>query len=512
MIHLRFRSSCFHRLALGLAVVLSGCASVGPDFTAPQADAPADWRSRPSSAPELSGTLSPDAAMLPQAWWTVFGDATLDALQQRALKASPDLATATLRFAQSRLQRRMAASQAAPQVDLNAQRTRQRQSETSAETRLVNAIGGASAPQLVDLLSDPFDLYQAGFDMSWELDLWGRVRRSIEAADAGVREAGEQLRDARLVLSSELARAYFELRQLQRRQALLARDVAIGQEAFALQQAQAANGLASQDPSLAQAQDVARLQAAQAELRAGQAALVNQIGLLTGDAPGQLNSLLAPAAQDLGSEPAPRLPGLALGEPQELLRRRPDVRAAEARLHAATARIGVAVADLYPRIAFGASAGYQSIEAGTFGDWASRTWQIGPVLSLPLFDRGRRKANVELRRKDQQLAAVAWRQAVLKAWQEVDDALNDHAAERQRNRRLRERETASREQWTFARARAANGLDNELSALRAELAWRQAQADLAESDGHLLTSLVKVYKAVGGGANAPSAGESSIAD
>lgn len=487
------------RLAAGLALLLAGCASVGPDFQPPQASPPADWQARPAGARDLSGSLPLSSDRLPDAWWRGFGDATLDALQARAVRASPDLQAAALRFAQSRLQRRMVASQQAPHAVFNAQATRQRQSEHGVETRLVSAIGGANAPQLIEVLSDPFSLYQGGFDVSWELDLWGRVRRSVESADAGVQAAAAQLRDARRVLASELARAYFELRRLQRQQALLAREAAIGQELLELAGARAANGLSDQEPALAQAQGLAALQARQVSLRAQEAAAANQIALLTGDVPGALEPLLGPIADARDADAPPTLPPLALGQPADLLRQRPDVRAAEARLHQATAEIGIAVADLYPRIALGGSASVQSMATNTFAEWASRSWQIGPVLSLPIFDQGRRRATVELRRADQQAAAVAWRQRVLQAWQELDDALNEHAAERMRNDRLRARESASREQSGFAHARAANGLVSDAAALQAEQTWRQAQADLADSDARLRTTLVRVYKAAGGG-------------
>ena len=500
---LSFCSRSLRCLALGMTALLAGCASVGPDFRSPESPVPSDWQSRPSSARALSGSLAVSADALPEDWWRVFGDATLDALQARAADASPDLQTAVLRFAQSRLQRRMTASQSAPQVDFSAQAVRQRQSDQSAEMRLVNALSGSNRAALVKVLTDPFTLYQAGFNVSWELDFWGHVQRQVEAADAQVEAAGAQLQDARLVLASELARAYFELRQLQRQQTLLAREAAIAEELLALQQASAANGLTDHDPVLAQTGNLASLRARQSALEAQAAALVNQIGLLTGDGPGVLNAILAPAVAGLDDDAAPVLPALKLGQAADLLRRRPDVRAVEARLHAATAGIGVAVADLYPRISLGASAGYQSISSGAFGDWGTRTWQVGPVLNLPIFDRGRRKANVELRRQDQQAAAIAWRQSVLKAWQEVDDALNEHAAERVRNRNLRDRAAASREQLAFARARAANGLVSQMPPLQAELAWRQAQSDLSESDTRLRTSLVKIYKAVGGGMPVP---------
>lgn len=485
-------------LALAIGMVLAGC-SVGPNFQTPETDAPSNWADRPTSASELSLSLPVSTAVLPQAWWQVFHDATLDALQKRALQNSPDLQTAALRFAQSRVQQRMVASQATPEIGLNAQATRQRQSEHAPETRLVNAIDGANAPQVVDLLSDPFSYYQAGFDFSWELDLWGRVRRSIEAAAANTAAADALLQDVHLTVSSDLARAYFQLRQQQHQQALLARNIALSQDLLALQTAQAANGLSDEGPQLEQAQNLAKLQAQHSALNAQQAALLNQIGLLTGDEPGALNTLLAAPLSNLDNQALAVLPELALGQPADWLRQRPDVRAAEARLHAATAQIGVAMADLYPRIGLNASAGFQSMASSTFSDWGSRTWQIGPVLSLPIFDLGRRRANVELHRQDQQIAAIAWRQTVLKAWQELDDALTAQAAERQSNLRLRERAAAAHDQLTFAQARVRSGMTSEVGALQAELAWRQAQNEVNESDARLKTSLVAVYKAAGGG-------------
>ncbi|MDZ5459822.1 efflux transporter outer membrane subunit [Azohydromonas lata] len=487
-------------LAVAAALALAGCAAVGPDFEPPAPPAP---QQRPSSAPDLLRGLPVNEETLPQRWWTVFGDPALDALQDRLLAGSHDLHSAALRFAQSRLQQAVVASQAAPHVDASARATRQRQSESGAETRLVQALGGANRAALTEVLASPFPLYQAGFDASWELDLWGRVRRSIESADAGVEGAAALLAQTRLALGSELARAYFQWRLAQRQQALLAEQVAAARDALGLLQAQAAAGLMAEDEPLAQRTRVAELQAAQAPLRAREAALANQIATLTGGLPGSLGDALAPLPLP-AVDAAPALPDLSLGLPSELARRRPDVRAAEAQLHAATADIGVAVADLYPRIALGASVGLQSVEAGRFGDWGSRTWQVGPVLSLPLFDRGRRRATVELRRLQQQQAAVAYQQAVLKAWQEVDDTLLDYAAERRRHAELAARLDDRRAAWALAQGRRAHGLGSELAPLQARLAYLQASADLAESRARLHTGLVAVFKAVGGGVESGS--------
>jgi NodT family efflux transporter outer membrane factor (OMF) lipoprotein len=489
-------ASC-HGLATVAAalVLLAGCAGVGPDFKAP---APLVTAQRPSSAPDLLAGLPASDQVLPQRWWTVFGDATLDALQDELLAGSLDVQTAALRFAQSRLQQAVVASQAAPHLDAKAQATRQRQSEHSAETRLVGALAGANREALIEMLSTPFPLYQAGFDASWELDLWGRVRRSIESADAGVDSAAALLAQTRLALGSELARAYFQLRQAQRQGALLEQQGAHARDALSLLQGQAAHGLIAEDEVLAQRGRLAEVQALQPPLRAREAALLNQIALLTGQLPGALGERLKPPSWSDDDAP-PKLPDLALGVPSELARRRPDLRAAEAQLHAATADIGVAVADLYPRIALGASVGLQSMAAGHFGEWGSRTWQLGPVLSLPVFDQGRRRATVELRRLQQQQAAVAYQQAVLKAWQEIDDALADYAAERRRHAELRERLGVRQQAWELARSRSAHGLSSALPALQAQQAWLQARTDVAESEARLRTALVAVCKAVGGG-------------
>jgi NodT family efflux transporter outer membrane factor (OMF) lipoprotein len=481
--------------AAAALALLAGCASVGPDFQPP---APLVTAQRPSSAPALAAELLLSDQVLPQRWWTLFGDPVLDALQDRLLAGSLDLRTAALRFAQSRLQQAVVAAQDGPHVDAKAQATRQRQSEHAAETRLVQAIGGGNREALVEVLSTPFPLYQAGFDASWELDLWGRVRRSIESAGAGVDNAAALLAQVHLALGSELARTYFQLRLAQRQQALLEGQAAIARDALGLLRGQAAHGLIAEDEVLAQQGRLAELQAGQAPLRAREAALLNQMALLTGSLPGALGSELAPPPLPEADAP-PQLPDLALGLPSELARRRPDLRAAEAQLHAATADIGVAVADLYPRIALGAGVGLQSIEAGRFGEWGSRHWQVGPVLSLPVFDQGRRRATVELRRLQQQQAAVAYQQAVLKAWQEIDDALVDYAAERRRHAQLRDRLDLRQQAWTLARVRSAHGVSSELPVLQAQQAWLQARADLADSEARLRTGLVAVCKAVGGG-------------
>ncbi|MFJ0747588.1 TolC family protein, partial [Bordetella bronchiseptica] len=201
-----------------------------------------------------------------------------------------------------------------------------------------------------------------------------------------------------------------------------------------------------------------------------------------------------------GDGPARPLPDYALGLPSELARRRPDIRAAEARLHQATARIGLAQADLYPSIRLGARFGYESYESGKFGDWGSRTWSIGPSLDLPIFDSGRRRSVVTLRELQQQEAAVAYQQTVLRAWHEVDDALSGYRAEQLQYARLREKAESAAQARAWAQARYLGGLTDYLAVLDAQREDLQARRDLTASDGRLRTRLVVLYKALAGGA------------
>lgn len=476
-----------------LSLVLGGCAAVGPDFSAPQAPAPADWaswRSGPETLRDPVSTAAPSSK-----WWEAFGDARLDALLARAREASPDLRTAALRFAQSRVQRQTAAAQRGPRVDASAGVSRQRQSEYGAGTRILDAIAPNNREQLVSVLSDPFTLHQAGFDASWELDLWGRVARSIEAADADVSASGALLEQARLAVSSEIARNYFELRGTQRQLRLLREDIDAAKAALELLQARRDGGQIDELDVSRQQALLADLNGRMPPLQAQEAAAANRIGLLIGQTPGALRDMLA----DTPDAALAALPDLALGLPSQVARRRPDIEAAEARLHAATAGIGIATADLYPRIVLGASFGYESFKDGKFGEWGSRRWSVGPSLALPLFDQGRRRTTVALRELEQQEAAVSYQQTVLRAWQEIDDALTGYSAERRRNLDLLDKLRASRDAHELAQARYAGGLTDFLTELDARRTLLQARRELAQSDSQLRIGLVAIYKAIGGG-------------
>jgi NodT family efflux transporter outer membrane factor (OMF) lipoprotein len=489
----RSSSLMFRCAPLLAALMLAGGCAVGPDFKAPAPEAPADFSAWHGGSAELLDAQARDAAGAPLGW-SAFGDPVLDALMAKALAANHDLQTAALHFAQSRVQRQQAEAQRGPQLNASAAVARQRQSEVGSGTRLIDALKPSNREQLIGALSEPHNLYQAGFDSSWELDLWGRVRRAVEAADADVAASQAMLAQVQLAVQSELARNYFELRTAQRQLRIARADIAASEETLTLVRARADGGLTTDLDVRRQAAQAADLRARLPQLLRQEAQASNQITLLLGERPGALQAQLAAPADG----PAAALPDLSPGLPSKVALRRPDIRRAQAQLHAATANIGVAVADLYPRITLGANFGFESVGSRNFGEWGSRQWSVGPSLQLPIFDGGRRRSTVTLRELQQQEAAVAYQQTVLKAWHEIDDALSAYAAERQRHLQLADKERQSRDAWELARVRYAHGLTDFLVQLDAQRTLLQAQRDQVDSGGRLAMDLVMLTKALGG--------------
>ena len=481
---------------LVLALMLVSCA-VGPSFERPTPDSPKEWSSWHGGAASLQDAgMRGNQAPVPERWWETFGDSTLNVLQSRASTANPDLRTAALRFAQSRAQRQTAAAQRGPQLNADASASRRRESEHGASTRLLTAIAPANSAQLVQLLSDPYNLYHAGFDASWEFDLWGRVRRSVEAADADAAGAAAALEGMRIGIAAEVARDYFELRGVQTQVQLAHADLAAAEEHLELVQARAEGGVIADYEATRQRAQLADLRARLPALVDQEAQTINLLSLLLGEHPGALQAELQSKAD---TSVARVLPDLALGLPSELARRRPDIRQAEAQLHSATAAIGVAVADLYPRITLTGSFGFEAIDADNLVAWGSRTWAVGPSLNIPVFDMGRRRSMVTLRKLKEQEAAVAYQRTVLNAWHEVDTALSAYAAERQRNGQLAKRESESGDGYHLAHSLREGGSTSFLEELDAQRSLLSAQRDFADSNSQLAICLVAIYKALGGG-------------
>lgn len=485
------------RSAVAVAVLMlltQGC-TVGPDFTPPKPDVPARWT---GAAPGVTPTP------MRTAWWSSFDDPTLTALIERAAKSNLDLRQAALRIVEARAQREVSAAAQWPSLSGNASYTRERISEKTAMTSLLGSFGaptggtGAAAPGgvagAIPGLKNPFDQFQYGFDASWEVDLFGRVRRSVEAADADTAAAVEDGRDMLVTLSGDVARTYIDLRATQRRRAILAENLASQREIRDLTRDRQRAGLGN-DLDVANAS--AQVTSTEAQIPSVDAEVtldINQLSFLLGLQPGALGAEL-----DTARPVPPVPPDVPIGLPADLARRRPDIRRAEAQLHAATARTGVAVASLFPRLTLNLGSGFQAERVADLAAWAARFLTLGPNLELPIFDGGQRRATVRLQDAKAEEATIAYARTVLAALHDVDNALNSYDTERRRRTALEATVASARDALALARQRYASGLTSFLDVLDAERSVQQAELTLNDGTKAVSTDLVALYKALGGG-------------
>jgi NodT family efflux transporter outer membrane factor (OMF) lipoprotein len=442
---------------------------VGPDYSVPPQESPPAWGEPAETAPvDLTR------------WWTVFGDRTLDLLIARAVQANLDLRMAQSRIREARAQVGVAFASLLPEVDADGSATRLRMSK--------NGPFGAAG----------FPLYRndflATFDASWEIDLFGGNRRAVEAAGADL-EATVQDRNAVLVsLLGDVARAYVELRGAQRQLAVLRGNEGSARGTVDLTKARLQAGVAT-------ALDLARAEALLASVssqipltaRAIRQSLY-RLGVLLGKSPRSLEGELTPEG------PIPAVPPrVAVGLPSDLLRRRPDVRRAERQLAAATARIGQATADYYPKLTLLGSFGAESLKASDWFTWPSRLWSVGPSVRLPLFQGGRVAANVEVQNAREEQARTLFEETFLLALEEVENALTAWFREGERHGSLEDEVAADRRAVDLADDLHRKGLVSFLDVLEAQRALYGAQLQLADSEMSRSVDLVALYKALGGG-------------
>lgn len=470
-------------LLFGTALLLDGC-SLGPDFRAPHFDAPENW---PASQ-QAPVSRQPTSAPLEERWWDTFDDAQLSALVERVVASNLDLRLAGVRLLQSRALRMSIAAETYPALDLDAGYSRARNSAEGLSDP--SGKGGKSA----------FNLWSSGLGVSWELDLWGRVRREVEAADASVEVAENDRHGVLLALLAETVHDYIQLRAVQGTLAVVRDNLEVSRHSLRLSRMRLDDGLASNlDVAQAEAQ-VAAIESRLPVLEERQARLINALGLLLAEPPRSLQALLGePAALPQSRQ------RFAMGLPSELAARRPDIRRAEARLHWATASIGVAQASFYPSIRLSGSAGFQSLQLGDFGDWGARRFAIGPQLNLPLFEGGRLTGVLRLREAQQQEAALDYQQVVLRAWHEIDDVLRLYNASQLRRERLDEAVRQSRLALDAAQRQYLEGAVDFLNVLSVQRALLANQEQWVDSSAAASLALVGLYKALGGGWQAFSA-------
>jgi len=485
--------------ALALLALLAGCKAVGPDFHPPEDAPPPAWAA--ASSPGLEGVASRPVARAfdGRLWWRVFGDATLDGLVDEAMRQNLDLQTAALRIEEARAQRVAAGAAGLPSASGNVVAGRQRSSENG----LLSSLGGAAAAPPPGTPPPPApspysDLYQVGFDATWELDLWGKARRGVEAANADLESARQARGSAAISLTAELARDYLQLRGAQRQRAIVVADIADQRRLFELADSRSRHGFAARADAVAQQAEVSRAEAQLPPLEQQIDRAQNQLALLLALPPGALAARLRDAPP---AEP-PLPPEVPVGLPGDLLRRRPDIARSEAELHAATARLGQAEAQRYPSITLGAFGGLQATHAGDLTDWASRFWVGGLQVSLPIFEGGKLKAQVRQADARLQEAALGYRGTVLAAYHDANDALVAYAQE-QRHAGALERQLAdARRSRDLMRSRFEGGFVSRIELIDAERRLHQAEQQALQSRVAASTDLVALYKALGGDWNA----------
>ncbi len=468
-----------NRLTVCASALLAGC-TAGPDYGRPATAVPEQF-ARPHSADQLS-----DAQL--GTWWNVFGDAQLNELVNRALAQNLDVEAAAARVREARAQERVAGAGDEPQVGAEASVTRQRISENAIPVPPGSGGGGAFG-----LPGSEFTTFRIGFDASWELDLFGRTRRTLEAARARTEGAIWSRRDLQVSVAAEVAQNYLRLRTLQRQIANAQAELQRQQRAERLVAARARGGLITGQDLEQQRSERSTAAAAIPALRADVSTRIHALGVLTGQTP---EALIADLEQP-GALPAP--PIVPAGLPSELLRRRPDIRQAERELAASTADIGVAVADLYPRFSLTAAPALVSTALGSLLEWGSRSFSAGGALDWPLFDGGRRRAYVDVANARQDQAVIAYRKSVLTALRDVEDALSRNDSDRRRLADLEDGLRTAIRAEDIANTRYRGGLVTYSDVLLAQQQRLKLEEQVIETRGALARDTVALFKALGGG-------------
>jgi len=431
------------------------------------------------AAPFAVHAQTASARQSPAEFWRTVGDTTLVQLISHALDANRDLRAVEARVSEARATRVDAALDLAPTVTASAGYIRQR-------------IASAAFPGLGTALPDQ-DVWDAGLQMSWELDVFGRLRRSLDGREALLESAEEDVRDVRVLLAAEVARAYFDLRGAQQRLAVARLNAENQRSTLGLTQDRLELGRGNAlDVERAQTQLSSTL-AMVPSLEAEIAATRNRIAVLTGNAPSGV-------ARELGGEVEPvDLPAVPdVADAEALVRVRPDVRSAERRLAARSAFVGAAKADYLPRLSIGGVAGYTADAFDALGNTGTPRYAIGPVVSWPLFDLGRVKTRVDAARAGQAEAAAQYEQTVLSALEEIETSLGSYASARERLQHLADAAAASERATELARLRFQEGATDFLEVLDAERTQLDAQDRLAAGRTDATRHLVAVYRAVGG--------------
>ena len=454
---------------------LGGCA-LGPDYERPPVVEPDSFRTQQEAALE-------EVSVADLGWWELFQDENLQALIRKALVENKDVRIAVARVREARAQLAVTGADQFPRIDGNA--SIQRNQPAGAVIRGFGFPGDAFKPPATNQ-------FRATMDLAFELDFWGRLRRATEAAQADLLARESARRTVVLTLVSDLAKAYFELQELDAELEFAKRTLKTRQEGFDLVRLRKFVGQRSTRDIRREEQEVARAQAVIPDLERQIGQKEHQLSLLMGRNPARILR-----GASLRDQPVP--PEVPAGLPSALLERRPDIVEAEQKLVAANAKIGVAKAAFFPQISLTGNFGAQSLQFVELFDGLSRVWQFGPTLTVPLFDAGRNLANLEVTRAQQEQAVISYEKTIQQAFREVEDALIGYQKIRE-IRRERERVVArAREALELAQLEYLNGKASYLEVLAAQRDVFTAETALAQTQRNHLLTVVQLYKSLGGG-------------
>ncbi|MGI9590915.1 MAG: efflux transporter outer membrane subunit [Myxococcota bacterium] len=466
-------------LALLVVGAVLGCA-VGPNYVEPEAPTPDLWQQ------QLTRGLAEGEADL-QTWWTVFEDPTLTSLIDRAVEQNLDLRLALEQVAEARAERGFARGSWFPSVfNLGSyQRTQLSEESFGGDSPIIGGIPG---------IGSPIDAWRFGFDATWEIDVFGRVRRLVESANADLEASVEDYRDALVILLADVALTYTQLRTAQQRLAFARSNVEIQRGSLQLTRDRNRAGLAP-DLDVRQAEFILYETEASIPLFQQEARFaIHRLSRLLGRPPGDL------AAELIEAQPIPSPPEKVLvGIPKNLVRQRPDVRAAERNIAAQSAQIGVAKADLFPRLALIGSFAFDALEAAKLFTGGAKAFSFGPAIRWNLFDGGRVRARIQTEDVRTEQTVTIYENTVLLALEETENAMVAYQREQQRRDSLARSVVANQQALGLVLTLYRTGLTNFQNVLDTQRSLTLAQDGLAESEGLVTGNLIRLYRALGGG-------------
>jgi len=537
----RIMNKRFYPSCLILLVLFCGC-TVGPEHRTPPVATPATWSGVKTNIPATQPSVPTTCPAKLGEWWKSLNDPMLNSLIEQAMASNLDLRIATARVREARAQRGVVAADLWPQLNANASHTYRGGSQNAGpktsgglgpgkqlrNTAVNAALQGITSGQAVapatpagivgQALSDAVNeqlqgqgvrasrdqnLFQLGFDASWEIDIFGGNRLAVEAATADLAATVENRRDVLISLLSDVAANYVQLRGTQRRLAIARENIRAQKDTLELTLTRFKAGFTSElDVAQAQSQ-LAGTESQVPLLESLIKQYIYKLSILLGQPPAALLATLEKQS------PLPIIPSqVPVGLPSDLLRRRPDIRSAERQLAAATARVGAATADLFPRFFLTGSVGPQSRTINHLFDQKSLAWSVGPQITWPVFDGWRIRSNIEIQNAQQEQAVALYEKTVLTAFQDVENALVAYTHEQVRYRSLDQAVQASQRSTDLSQELYARGMTGFLNVLESQRALYASQDQLVQSETSVVMNLLALYKSLGGGWEDLGPGES----